>query len=46
MVGGCPLDRNILHCLTHYQPELLLLFVLVLACLGSLWKFLDSTKVY
>jgi len=44
MLAGCPVDRNVLYCLFRYQPELVLLFVLVLACVGSLWKFLGGTK--
>jgi hypothetical protein len=29
MLGGCPLDRNIISCVLHYQPELMLLVALV-----------------
>jgi hypothetical protein len=44
MLAGCPVDRNVFYCLFQYQPELLMLFILVLVCIASLWKFLGGTK--
>ena len=41
MVGGCPVDRNLLLCIVRYQPELLLLWFLALVCAACLWKFMS-----
>ena len=30
MISGCPIDRNILFCVIHYAPELMLLVTLAL----------------
>ena len=41
MLGGCPVDGNIVFCVLRYQPDLALLFFLALVCAGCLWKFMD-----
>jgi hypothetical protein len=45
-MGGCPVDRNIVDCVLHYQPELVLLFFLALVCAGCLWKFMDHQHTH
>ena len=34
MISGCPVDENVLTCLIHYAPEVMLLIVLALALSG------------
>ena len=41
MISGCPVDRNIVYCIMRYQPELMLLFFLVVVCVACLWKFMS-----
>jgi len=36
--GACPVDRHLLVCLFSYEPELLLLAVLVVVIAVCLWK--------
>jgi hypothetical protein len=38
MLNVCPVDGNILTCLMHYQPEVLLLGLLAIVCLYCLWN--------
>jgi len=35
MISGCPVDQNILTCLIHYAPEVMLLLVLALSGIAA-----------
>jgi len=45
MIGACPIDRDLLSCMAHYEPRTLLLIVLgIVLVFITIFMFRTSTK--